>query len=751
MKINQFIEELKRRNVFKVAVAYGIAGWLIIQIVATVFPAFNFPDWTTQFVIILVAIGFPFSLIFAWAFELTPEGIKKSVEVDITESVTHTTGKKLNRIIISVLSVAVFFLLTERIFFAESTILDRNSAQFETASIAVLPFTDLSPEGDQEYFSDGLSEELLNVLAKVPDMKVAGRTSSFKFKGQNENLTLIGSELGVNHILEGSVRKAGNTIRITAQLIKVDDGFHLWSETYDREYTAENIFRIQDEISQMVLNELKVRLLADAEPEVSDEPLPTQDIEAYEAFLMGNLLLRNRDPEEIKQAISEFERAIDLDRSYAEAYARLAIAYARLYEYGSINIEEVKELIRTNADQALFLDNSLGEAYAGLGEYYELEFDDEKRKDALNKAYELNPNNPEILIWYSQSLFSGPEERILSRELVEEAYKIDPLSPVIIQNMAVDFEVDGEYEKALELYDRNIEINPDYIRAHSAKMDLIAGEGFGKIDEAIIEHHKFLLNHPNTLDNLNSIVQFSSYLGLYDLSDHYLEIAKSLYPENMSIMMMEYNRQLIQGNYEYLKEILEFFNLDDEELAEVDVFIELTNLINNEHYSEAIEVIKSEESKFFSDTLTVVEDIQQFVYIRMLFDEIGDSTRADMLASLECESRFRPLEFEGDLKREETRTLLSNLDCHLLARDYVRYFTIVEELYFNRKYKSAWYGFYANNTIDKLYYNAITGFDDPKDVLQRIEEDRSRMAVNVLGYFKTTDDWQDSWETVDED
>ncbi len=751
MNVQNLITELKRRNVFRVATAYAIAGWLIIQVFATIAPQLGFPDWIAPLVTTLVLIGFPLALIFAWAFELTPEGIKKSDEVELEESVSADTGKKINKIIIGSLSVLVFFLLTERIFFAESTILDRDQIEYSQASIAVLPFADLSPEGDQEYFSDGLSEELLNVLAKVEDMKVAGRTSSFKFKGQNENLTLIGSELGVDHILEGSVRKAGNRLRITAQLIKVEDGFHMWSETYDREYNTESIFDIQDEISQMVLNELKVRLL-DNDPDeliaLSSE-IPTTDIEAYEAYLRGIQLLRNRNPDEIRQAILEFERAIDLDQSYAEAYARLAIAYARLYEYGSINIEEAKELIRLNADQALFLDNSSGEAYAGLGEYYELEFDDEKRKDALKKAYELNPNNPEILIWYSQSLFNGPEERLLSRELVKEAYEIDPLSPVIIQNLALDYQVDGEYEKALDLFDRNIELNPDYTRAKTAKINLIAGEGFGKLDEAVIEHHKFLLEHPNTIYNLSSIVQYATNLGLSEIADHYLEVAKSLYPENMSILMMELNREIFKGNRDYFKEFVEIFNMDEEELAEVDLFIELTTLINTEQYSEAIELIKSEEPKFFSDTLTIVDDISQFANLRLLFDEVGDTTRADMLASLNCESSSTPLEFEGEISKEESRALINNLNCFLLARDYERYFMIVEELYFTRKYKSSWFGVYANFSSDKLYYNAITEFDDPNNVLVRIEEDKARMRANVVAYFKEIGEWQESWELTD--
>ena len=303
MNLLQLFEELKRRNVFRVATAYAITGWLLIQIIATIAPQLAFPEWVPPFFTILILVGFPLSLIFAWAFELTPEGLKKSKEVDITESVTIRTGKKLNGLIITVLSMAIIFLLIERVFFAKKAILDdaKELANLDNTSIAVLPFVNMSDDENNEYFSDGLSEELLNVLAKIDELKVAGRTSSFKFKGMNEDLKTVGSELGVNHILEGSVRKSGDRVRVTAQLIKVDDGFHMWSETYDRELTATNVFDIQDDISREVLAQLKVQLLPEEVPEIDE--IPTQDIEAYQSYLKANQMMVNRNYDEIEAEI----------------------------------------------------------------------------------------------------------------------------------------------------------------------------------------------------------------------------------------------------------------------------------------------------------------------------------------------------------------------------------------------------------------------------------------------------------------
>ena len=377
MDFRNLIAELKRRNVFRVATAYAIAGWLIIQICATTFPFLKLPEWLITAVIVFVLIGFPLSLIFAWAFELTPEGFKKSKEVEITESVTSRTGKKLNGIIITVLSMAVIFLLVERVFFAEAAFIQNQSEiEFETASIAVLPFVDMSADQDQEYFSDGLSEELLNALAKVEDMKVAGRTSSFKFKGQNENLKLIGDELNVQHILEGSVRKSGNRIRITAQLIKADDGFHLWSETFDRELTATNIFDIQEEISRTVLKELKVRLLDEDEAELDN--VPTQDIEAYQAYLRANSFIAERKIDKINLAIDLYKNALNLDPTFSEAYAKLAIAYNLQGYYGNVPFDQVQEQVKENAEKALSINNNEANAYAALGLYYANTFETDK-------------------------------------------------------------------------------------------------------------------------------------------------------------------------------------------------------------------------------------------------------------------------------------------------------------------------------------------------------------------------------------
>ena len=266
------LRELRRRNVFKVGIAYIVVAWLLLQVADVILNNVTAPGWIFQVILLVLAIGLPLILLFAWAFELTPEGLKREHEVDRDESITTHTGKKLNRVIIGVLVLALAYFAYDKFqsrsqeLFAPVALEPLKNEQGTTVaeqadakSIAVLPFVDMSAEKDQEYLSDGISEELLNVLAKVPELKVTSRSTAFFYKGKDFKISDIGRELNVAHVLEGSVRKSGNRVRITAQLIDVDSDTHLWSESYDR--TLDDIFAVQDEIANEVVSELKVEIL----------------------------------------------------------------------------------------------------------------------------------------------------------------------------------------------------------------------------------------------------------------------------------------------------------------------------------------------------------------------------------------------------------------------------------------------------------------------------------------------------------
>jgi TolB-like protein len=347
-------EELKRRNVFKVGTAYVVLAWLLAQVTDVFLEPFGAPDWVIKTILLVLLAGFPLALFFAWAFEMTPEGIKKEKDVDRTESITHETGQKLNLAIIFILVIALGYFAVDKFYLAplrDVTVVEisgeaETPAEAETndKSIAVLPFVNMSEDASNEYFSDGISEEILNSLARVQDLKVAGRTSSFAFKGQNQDLRKIGTALGVEHILEGSVRKAGTKVRITAQLIQVEDGFHLWSDTYDRE--LDDVFAIQDEIATAILEQLKAHLLDGEAVVVSSTRTNSK---AYDLYLQGKQRIFERNQATLESAAEVLDRAIAIDPDYAPAYAQRGIATLLLADtsYGTIPEEQSQSQARS--------------------------------------------------------------------------------------------------------------------------------------------------------------------------------------------------------------------------------------------------------------------------------------------------------------------------------------------------------------------------------------------------------------------
>ena len=385
-----FIEELKRRNVFRVGIAYAIATWVLLQITEVITPILGLPDWAPKLIFVILAVGFIPALIFAWAFELTPEGIKKEKEVDRSESITHHTGRKLDYAIIAVLLLAVGLLLTDRFFQSKDTEPEVGEIVVTSSqSIAVLPFVNISSDKEQEYFSDGITEEILNALASVKELKVAGRTSSFAFKGQNQDLRKIGELLGVDHVLEGSVRKSGTTVRITAQLVQVEDGFHLWSDTFDRELT--DVFAIQYEIATEILNQLKAQLLGEEPPVIVSQ---RTDPEVYDLYLLAKQRLYDRTRLTIESAVELLDQAIAKDPAYAPAYAQRGIATFLLSDrsYGTIPLAEALVQGKRFIDAALEIDQQVAEAWAGLGLYHNSQpSEHEQAIEALTKACRSTP------------------------------------------------------------------------------------------------------------------------------------------------------------------------------------------------------------------------------------------------------------------------------------------------------------------------------------------------------------------------
>src|SRR5438874_9641641 len=356
MKIDNFLSELKRRNVYKVAVAYAVVAWLTIQGASIFLPAFNAPQWAMQIVILIVVVGFPIALTFSWAFEITPEGIKRESEVQADESITHHTGRKIVALTIVLAVVATGLLIFQ---FVRPRSTSTNALLVTNKSIAVLPFDNLSGDPQNAYFSEGVQDEILTRLAKIAELKVISRTSTQRFKSAPNDLRQIAQQLGVANILEGSVQRAADQVRVNVQLINATTDAHLWAESYDRALT--DIFTVESEIAKTISDTLRAKLTGSEERMISEKP--TANAEAYKLYLKGRFFWSRRTGDNIPKAIDYFKQAIAHDPHYALAYAGLAEAYVILPAYTDADPRDTNPKAKEAARKALEIDDTLAEAH----------------------------------------------------------------------------------------------------------------------------------------------------------------------------------------------------------------------------------------------------------------------------------------------------------------------------------------------------------------------------------------------------
>ena len=474
-----FFNELKRRNVLRVGAAYVVAAWLLIQVAETIFPLFGFDDTPARIIVIVLAIGFIPALIFAWAFEMTPEGLKKESEVDRTSSIAPRTGKKLDRMIMVVLALALGYFAFDNFVLdpqREAELKEENLVAIEQAlqkgrtegrveyygdkSIAVLAFDDMSQAGDQEYLSDGIAEELLNLLAKIPELRVISRSSAFSYKGKDIKLAQMGKELNVAHILEGSVRKAGNRVRITAQLIEARSDTHLWSETYDRQ--LEDIFAIQDEIAATVVEQLKITLLGEA-PHVQEV-----DPEAYALYLQARHLARLRSTDSINQSNILYEQSLAIDPKNPAAWAGLAVNYHNMVSSGQITAVEGFGRARDATNKALAIDPEYVQAHNNLGwEAMDYSGDLAQAARHFERALQIDPNNAQNGDGSVLLLNLGR----LDQAIANMQYRIarDPVNSVAHNNLGYAFIYAGRWMDAVAAFENALRLSPDYVGAHYGK------------------------------------------------------------------------------------------------------------------------------------------------------------------------------------------------------------------------------------------------------------------------------------------
>jgi len=435
-----FFAELKRRRVGKVAITYGAIAWAVTEASSVVVPALHLPEWLVTAIVVFLMVGFPVAMALAWIFDVGPQGIERTEPIADAPPSTRVRLRMAYAAVVLLLMAGLGYLLYERGF-------GRAHANEPHNSIAVLPFTNLSGDASRDYFSDGMSEELLNLLARIPGLKVASRTSSFAYKGRNLDIREVGRELGVETVLEGSVRQAGDQVRITAQLIDAESGFHLWSETYDRQ--LEDIFQVQDEIAAAIVDRLRIELAPQEQALAVRDKAPTQNVEAYELYLQGRAAWKRRGEENLKRAIGLFQRAIGLDPAFARAHAALASAYVVLpgYTPEPDDDRELFAMAETSARQALSIDPKIGEAHAVLAQINVERGDMLDAESGFFFAISLEPNEATPHHWYS--ILLGKVGRLdQALEQARRAHELDPQSPIIASNLSAVHLVRGEDEQA---------------------------------------------------------------------------------------------------------------------------------------------------------------------------------------------------------------------------------------------------------------------------------------------------------------
>ncbi|MCZ6536994.1 MAG: tetratricopeptide repeat protein, partial [Gammaproteobacteria bacterium] len=420
-----FFQELKRRNVFRVAAVYGVVGWLLVEVASVIFPTFNAPEWVMQVFTSLMILGFPIALVFAWAFEITPEGIKLEKDVDRGRSITHVTGRKLDFTVIAILAAIIVWFAADKFFLSGDQLQTTADHSPDRRSIAVLPFANRSSERENaQFLADGIHDDLLTLLANLGSMKVISRTSVMEYRDTTKNMKTIGEELGVATILEGGVQRAGNQVRINVQLIDAGTDEHIWAKTYDRTLTAETLFAIQSEMAASIAEHLEAALSPDDRELL--EKRPTGNLEAYNAYLMAGQFYVRAGFDDLFQAENYYRQAIELDPDYAAAHTGLVRTYNQLADTGAITLAELEEKAGPIAERAIALDSQSGGAWAALAGF-RFFTDGDSVEEIFQKALSLSPNNSMVLQGYAEYLRKeGRYEEAIP--YIEKGLAIDPLA-----------------------------------------------------------------------------------------------------------------------------------------------------------------------------------------------------------------------------------------------------------------------------------------------------------------------------------
>jgi TolB-like protein/Tfp pilus assembly protein PilF len=451
-----FFGELKRRNVYKVAIAYAVVAWVLMQAASQIFPFFEIPNWAVRLVVLLLIMGFPVALIFAWAFELTPEGLKRT---EVADELPRKSERKRAWIYVVIIAGAV----AASLFFFGRYTSSKQGAEMSEKSIAVLPFENWSEDKANAYFTEGVQDEILTRLSKIADLKVTSRTSTQHYKSAPENLAEIAKHLGVAHILEGSVQKSGDAVRVNVQLIKAANDSQVWAETFDRKLT--DIFSVESDVAKAIADQLRAHITRQEEQVIAAKP--TKNIEAYDAYLRGRYFWNKRTSDGIKHAIEHFQQSIEHDPDFALGHAGLADSYIALTFYNFAAPHETMPKAKESAIKALALDDTLAEAHASLAHILmNYDWNWSAAEKEFKRSIELTPDYATGHQWYAIHYLTATGRFEGAVQEMKKALKLDPASLVMNTFMGATLYYAGRYDEAIDQCRRTIEMDPNFAVAH---------------------------------------------------------------------------------------------------------------------------------------------------------------------------------------------------------------------------------------------------------------------------------------------
>lgn len=723
-----FFNELRRRNVFKVAAAYLIVGWLILQVGEVLAPALRLPDWVNSALVYFIILGFPLALIFAWAFELTPEGLRLEKKVNPNESITHVTGRKLNTSIIVLLVLALAYFVVDK-FWIQPRLAGEPPAtagvQLKEHSIAVLPFADMSPEGDNEYFSDGLTEELLNILSRIGELQVAGRTSSFAFKGRNEDLRTIGAKLNVGTILEGSVRKDDrrNRVRITAQLVNATDGYHLWSEVYDRQ--LDDIFAIQEEIAHEVAKALRVTLLGEDQARL--EQAPSTAVSVYDLYLQALGDIRAGGYVSLGRAVDRLQQVLTEDPAYAPARLALVNAWLQMANTGALSAQEAVRRGLPVLEALLADDPANSEAHVSLAilRIFQGEFEAANREFVT--ALELDPRNALALGEYGRFLFNGGEtERGL--ELLQAALGREPYAVEVLWDLCQTNAYLQNLEAALAACARIADVEPDspFVNYGPAQAYLWRGE-YARGMEGYL---RAIEQDPGDHEMLGAMSMFWTSLGDADQSRAWLQRAEAIgagqpVPINARLQLHQFleqhdlARKLVRealaqdldarhGTPFHFRQINAF-----ESLAFGEPEVALAPYREAHPWAFAADLEPPLEPREYTDDLIYIADL-------MMRSGLPSERSEQLLALFEANlDAFWPAQgvWQGDYRRAQLATLRGNPDAAVALLE--------------RAFERGWRGFWRQHLVYDPVLSRLRDNAAYQRLVARFEEDMERQRAEA--------------------